>query len=64
MGVGLLLGPVLVDELLGALQRSLAFLALALERDLVLDLALHCLLIFLALPHNVSEHVLLPMVTR
>jgi len=59
-----LLGPILLDELFRAFEGSLAFLALALERDLVLNLALHCLLIFLALPHNVCQHVLLPMITQ
>lgn len=56
-----MLCPILFDELLGGLECGIAFLAFAFESDLILDLAVYCLLIFLAFPHDVCEDILFPM---
>lgn len=60
MGVGLLLGAVLLDELLGGLEGILVLVAFALHGDLVADLVLDGLVVFLAFAHDVGQHVLLP----
>ena len=58
MGVGFLLGLVLLDELLRCFECISIFLALSLEGDLVLNFAFDSGLVFLALLHDVSQHIL------
>jgi hypothetical protein len=59
VGVGLLLGAVLLDELLGGLEGLLALLPLLAQRLLATQLVVQRRLVLLPLPHDVRQDVLL-----